>query len=275
MSAATTATAPELRSSRVPASPYRLTFVRQLRSELIKLTTVRSTWWSVGIVLLLTVGIAMMIASAIDMPGYPGIQAVISPIQFTMLLAGILGAIAVTGEYSTGMIRSTLSADPVRGSVLAAKSIVLAVFMFVVSLVTFLAAALAVSPILGSKDMAIDWSDAEMSVFPILAASVSMAVFALIGVAFGFMLRSGAGAIAATVGLLFVLPIVVSMFGMAGPDWQWILDAGDYLPMTAAQSVIIPQDGNGLDVSNGYLALAGWVVAGMLAAWAVLRGRDA
>lgn len=270
-----TATASATRETHVPASPHRLTFFRQLHSELIKLITVRSTWWSVGIVLALTVGIAMLIASAVDAPGFPGIQAVITPIQFTMLLAGILGAISVTGEYSTGMIRSTLTADPIRGSVLAAKATVLAVFMFVVSVVTFGVAALVAGPILDPKDMGIDWSDAEMSIFPILAASVSMAVFALIGVAFGFIVRSGAGAIAATVGLLFVLPIVISMFGMAGPDWQWILDAGDYLPMTAAQSVIIPQEGNGLDVGTGYLALAGWVVAGMLGAWGVLRGRDA
>ena len=270
-----TATAPATRETHIPASPYRLTFFRQLRSELIKLVTLRSTWWSVGIVLLLTVGIAMMIAAAMNTPGYPGIQAVINPIQFTMLLAGILGAIAVTGEYSTGMIRSTLAADPVRGSVLAAKATVLAVFMFVVSVVTFGVAALAASPILDSKDMGIDWSDAEMSILPILAASVSMAVFALIGVAFGFILRSGAGAIAATVALLFVLPIMLPLFSMAGPDWQWILDAGNYLPMSAAQSVIIPQEDVGLDVATGYLALAGWVVAGMLTAWAVLRGRDA
>lgn len=275
MTATATATPPAMRETHIPSSPYRLTFIRQLRSELIKLVTLRSTWWSVGIVLVLTVGIAMMIASAVDVPGFSGIQAVINPIQFTMLLAGILGAIAVTGEYSTGMIRSTLAASPIRGKVLAAKATVLAVFMFVVSIVTFGLAALAVSPILGGKDMAIDWSDAEMSIFPILAASVSMAVFALIGVAFGFILRSGAGAIAATVALLFVLPIMLPLFSMAGPDWQWILDIGNYLPMSAAQSVIIPQDGNGLDVPTGYIALAGWVVAGMLAAWAVLRGRDA
>src|SRR5690606_15279401 len=93
-----TATATAARATHVPLSPHRLTFLRQLHSELIKLTTLRSTWWSVGIVLLLTVGIAMLIASAMDVPGFPGIQAVTSPIQFTMLLAGILGAIAVTGE---------------------------------------------------------------------------------------------------------------------------------------------------------------------------------
>src|SRR3546814_17112605 len=103
-------------------TPYRLTFPRALRSEWIKLSTLRSTWWSIGIVAALTIGIALLIALAINDPDFLGIQAVVLPIQFTMLLAGILGVIAVTGEYSTGMIRSTLTADPIRGSVLSAKA---------------------------------------------------------------------------------------------------------------------------------------------------------
>ncbi|MGB4137584.1 MAG: ABC transporter permease subunit [Microbacterium sp.] len=253
-------------------SSYRLTFAHSLRSEAIKLSTLRSTWWSIGITAVLTVGIAVLIAQAMD---GGGIAAVVMPIQFTMLLAGILGAIAVTGEYSTGMIRSTLTAQPVRGGVLAAKAGVVAVFLFLASLAIFAAAALAVSPIFAAKGAPLDWGDFEGTVLPILAASVSMAVFALIGVAFGFILRSGAGAIAATVGLLFVLPIVASMFQMAGEAWKWIQDAAQYLPMSAAQNAILPQDGWGLSAPVAYLTLAGWVVAGMLVAWAVLRTRDA
>lgn len=270
----TTATATRAQAP-VTASPHRLSFVRQLRSEWIKLTTLRSTWWSIGIVAVLTIGIALLIAQAMNAPGFGGIQAVVMPIQFTMLLAGILGAISVTGEYSTGMIRSTLTADPIRGSVLAAKSVVLAAFLFLTSLVIFLVAALVVTPILESKDAGIDWGDLEQSILPILVASLSMAVFALIGVAFGFMIRSGAGAIAATVGLLFVVPIVLSMFSIGGESWQWLVDLADYLPMSAAQSVILPQDGFGLDTPIAYLTLGGWVAAGALGAWAVLHSRDA
>src|SRR3546814_12550304 len=102
-----------------------------------------------------------------------------------MLLAGILGVIAVTGEYSTGMIRSTLTADPIRGSVLAAKALVVAVLMFVTSLITFVVAALVVTPVLGSRDIGIAWEVPGDSVLPLLGAAFSMAVFALIGAAFG------------------------------------------------------------------------------------------
>lgn len=253
---------------------YRLTFVRALHGEWIKLATLRATWWSIAVTAVLTIGIAVLIASAVDMPGFAPIQAVVSPIQFTMLLAGILGAISVTGEYSTGMIRSTLTANPGRGSVLAAKSVVLAVFLFVSSLIIFAVAALAVSLVVSARDQSIDWSDPSSSFLPILVASLAMAVFALIGVAFGFILRSGAGAVAATVGLLFVLPIVASMFSIAGDAWRWVTDAAGYLPMAAAQSVILPGSG-GLDEPVAYLTLACWVAATLLSAWAVLRTRDA
>jgi len=255
------------------ATGHRLTFLHAVRGEWIKLTTLRSTWWSIGIVAVLTVGIAMLIAQAANVPGFTPIQAVVMPIQFTMLLAGILGAISVTGEYSTGMIRSTLAANPVRGAVLLAKALTVAVFLFVSSLVIFGVAALAVSGVVAARDQSIDWSDPSVSSLPVLVASVAMSVFALIGIAFGFMIRSGAGAIAATVGLLFVLPIVASMFGIAGEAWQWISDAARYLPMTAAQSAILP--GAGLEQPVALLTLGGWVVAGLLGAWAVLRTRDA
>lgn len=272
----TTPTAPSAaRSTFEPTTKYRRTFARSLRSEWVKLSTVRSTWWSIGIVAVLTVGIATLVAQAMDVPDFEPIQAVVSPIQFTMLLAGILGTISVTGEYSSGLIRSTLAANPSRGTVLAAKATVVAAFMFVSSLLILLAAAILVTPIFGGRDMPFAWDDPARSTLPILTASMSMAVFALIGVAFGFLIRSGAGAIAATVGLLFVLPIVASMFTGIGEGWEWITDAANHLPMPAAQSAILPQDDWGLGGFEAYATLAAWVAAGMLAGWAALRTRDA
>lgn len=253
----------------------RLTFIRALRGEWIKLATLRSTWWSIGITAALTVSIAVLIAQAIDLPSFDPIQAVILPIQFTMLLAGIIGAISVTGEYSTGMIRSTLTANPIRGSVLAAKSTVLAIFMFVFSLVIFTVAAVAVSLIVASRDQSISWSDPAASFLPIIVSSMAMSVFALIGVSFGFILRSGAGAIAATVGVLFVLPIVTDFFTAAGEAWAWVSDASAYLPVAAAQNAILPTEDAALEAPTAFLTLACWVIGGALTAWGVLRTRDA
>src|SRR5690606_16474798 len=125
------------------------------------------------------------------------------------------------------------------------KATVIAIVLFVSSLITFSVAAIAVTPFFADNG-GFGWDDPAKSTLPILVASVSMPVFALIGVAFGFLIRSGAGAIAATVGLLFVLPIIGSIFAVAGDDWAWITSALEHLPMSAAQSIILPQDNWGL-----------------------------
>lgn len=249
-----------------------LTFPHLLRSEGIKIASLRSTWWSLAIAAVLTVGIALMIAAASSSfgPEFPSVSALISPTQFTMLVAGILGAIAITGEYSTGMIRSTLTAAPRRGAVLAAKATVVALLMALAMIVTFAVAVAATAPVLG--DRAIDWSDPSLSIVPLAYDVLAMVSFALIGLGWGFVIRNGAGAIAATVGLLFVLPIVVSMFTMAGDAWRWVVDLGQYLPMSAASTLTTP---GSEDTLGALVALLAWPAAALLGGWAVLSGRDA
>ncbi|KHK95149.1 integral membrane transport protein [Microbacterium mangrovi] len=255
-------------------SPYRLTFGGQLRSEAVKIATVRSTWWSVGITVALTIGIAVLLALTVGGQMDRPIMVAVAPIQFTMLLAGILGAITVTGEYSTGMVRSTLTADPIRGSVLTAKAIVGAVLMFVTAFVTFTVAALATAPILARHDTSVDWASGPDTWLPLLSASFSMAVFALLGVGLGFVIRSGAGAIAAVVGILFVLPVVTSMFPAQG-SWAWVSELGHYLPMSASQNLILPSDLAPLSAGGALLTLTAWALVPLLAGWALLRTRDA
>lgn len=260
------------RTVAAPASKYHLSFARVVRSEWIKLFSLRSTWWSLGITVALSVLISLMIASASGEFGadFPTVQVIVMPMQFTMLVAGILGAIAVTGEYSTGMIRSTLTAEPRRGAVLGAKALVVGLAMALTTAVTFAITAVATAPIVAPA--AIDWSDPAQSSIPLVLAVFAMAVFSLIGVGWGFIIRNGAGAIAATVGLLFVMPIVVSMFTLAGDTWRWIVDAGAYLPMAAAQYATTA---GGEEVLRGTLTLAAWAAGLLLVAWGVLRTRDA
>lgn len=268
-----TALAPATRADAGPraVSPYRLSFAHLLHSEWIKLTTLRSTWWSLGISALLSIGISMMIASASAQfgGGFPAVSAILSPTQFTMLVAGILGAIVVTGEYSTGMIRSTLTAEPRRGAVVAAKAVVVSVLIALTTVVTYALAIAATAPFLAEG---IDWSEPAQSVVPLALGVLSMVVFTLIGLGFGFILRNGAGAIAVTVGVLFVLPIVFSLFAMFGESWSWIADLADYLPMNAASAVTAP---GAEDLAVPLLTLAAWALVPLVGGWAVLRGRDA
>lgn len=258
----------------IPAVGSRPTFVRQLRSELIKLVTVRGTWWSVAIVGAMTLGIAFMVTAVISAPVENMVMAVVSPIQFTMMLAGILGVISVTGEYSTGMVRSTFTANPVRGAVVVAKAFVLGAFMFLVSLVIFAAAAAAISPLAASKDVALDWADPSRTVLPILAAAAAMALFALLGVGLGFLLRSGAGAIAVTVGILFVLPVVLGLMSIWLHDVEWFTALADLLPSSAVQSAVLPSVGDGLTAEQSWITLAAWPAVTLLGAWGAVRARD-
>lgn len=263
------------RATHVSATTTDVSFARQLRSELIKLLSVRGTWWSTAIVAVLTLGIAMLIGANIEPPMDNVIMIIVAPVQFTMLLAGILGVISVTGEYSTGMIRSTLAANPVRGAVLTAKATVLAVFLFVVSLVIFVAAALITTPILASNDLAFDWSDPAATILPMLAAAATMALFALLGVGIGFLLRSGSGAIAATVGIIFVLPVIFQLAGVFLSDMTWLIDAADYLPAAAAPNAILPAEGAAISAPVAWLTLGAWAIVPLIAGWVTLRSRDA
>lgn len=250
----------------------KLSFGRVLRSEILKLSTLRSTWWSLGITVVLSVGIALLIASASrEFPGdFPASMAIVAPMQFTMLVAGIFGAIAITGEYSTGMIRSTLTAEPRRGVVLAAKSLAVAAFLIVTTIVSTLIAVLATAPLLG--DRGIDWSNAEVSIIPLAYSLLCMAAFGLIGLGWGFIIRNGAGAIAATVGLLFVAPIVLSLFNIGGEAWSWVVELSQYLPMSAASTLTTP---GSEDIVVAVISIIAWPAAALLGGWAILRTRDA
>ncbi|MFF7683296.1 ABC transporter permease subunit [Microbacterium sp. NPDC007973] len=265
----TTLAAGPRRSTHTPA--HRLTFAHLLRSEAVKVLSLRSTWWSLGVTAAMSVGMSLLIALATSDTGgaMAPTNVILAPTQFTMLVAGILGAIVVTGEYSTGMIRSTLTAEPRRGAVLLAKAIVVAATMMVTTVVIYAVAMAVTAPMMQAP---VDWATPADSVVPLGFGVLSMACFTLMGVGFGFLLRSGAGAIAVTVGVLFVLPIVLSLFSIAGPEWMWIVESAKYLPVNAAGALTQP---GAQDLLEPALTLAGWVVGPLALGWIALRTRDA
>ena len=251
------------------ASAYRLGFLRVLRGEFIKLLTLRSTWWSLSITVALALAISALAAFATrDFPGSPAVLSIVAPIQFTMLVAGILGAISVTGEYSTGMIRSSLAAEPRRGVVLLAKSLAVAALLAATAVVTTVLSVVATSLVGGAE---LDWADPVATWIPLTWGVIAMAVFALIGVGFGFLIRNGGGAISATVGVLFVLPIVFSLFTIGGESWQWLVDASRFLPSSATMALTMPEGVEWEPVTT----LLAWPAVLLLGGWAVLRTRDA
>ncbi|WP_396645772.1 ABC transporter permease [Microbacterium sp.] len=243
------------------------TFLRTLRGELLKLVTLRSTWWSLTIAAVLSVAIAFLYASASD-GGSPVLGVLVSA-QFTMLVAGVLGAITVTGEYATGMIRSTLAADPRRVQVALAKSIAVAIVVGAATAVSYLVC-LAVTVPMSSTEVA--WAEPAQALLPLVLGIAAMVAYALIGMGFGLLIRNGAGAIAATVGVLFVAPIAVSLFQLGGASWQWVVDLGRYLPVAAGSDLTAIPTG---DLLVPPLTLTAWVVALVGAGIVLLQRRDA
>ncbi|MDP3892185.1 MAG: hypothetical protein Q8Q44_13235, partial [Nocardioides sp.] len=116
-----------------------VTFVRVLHSEWIKLWSLRSTYWAMLATLAAMVLIAVMLgaASLVDdtAAGPDGRMAIGMGYSFAQVVVAVLGVLIITGEYTTGMIRSTVAAVPTRLPALTAKAVLVAVTGFVLGVV--------------------------------------------------------------------------------------------------------------------------------------------
>ncbi len=215
MSIETTTATPQ-RTTELPPGRYK--FVDLLRSEWTKLRSVRSSWWTIGITVLLGIGIGALVSAETHAHWHgmdPGSIQSFDPTATSLVglficqfAIGILGALVVSAEYSTGTIRATLSAAPRRTTVLVAKATVYAVVALgVAEFVSF------ASFFLGQFLLSAPATHATLSSPGALRAVVGGGLFiCVLGlVAFGLasIIRHTAGAISAFVGVLLVLPLVV------------------------------------------------------------------
>ncbi|MFJ3030235.1 ABC transporter permease [Curtobacterium sp. NPDC087080] len=259
-----------------------LGFGRLVRSEWIKFRSIRSTWWCYAIIVALTIGLGALLGLYAPIVGLPegaeATQAVanaqivnlsISSVGFTVLVAAVLGVLIITGEYGTGQVRSTFTADPGRTGAVLAKAVVLAVATFVVSVVaTWIGVALVT---LFQADKGVEADLADPAVFmPILGSSVYVTGIALLAFGIGLLVRSSAGGIAIALGVLLVLPIVLQL--VAGlVDQQWLLDGSRFLPDQAGSQLYTYERSADQPAPEG-VVLNGWSGGGILAAWVVAIG---
>lgn len=283
-----TDTAPSAERFEAPVTTRRerLSFARLIRAEWIKFTTVRSTWWSLALVAVISIGLSVLQASAISSyageptglsiveRNEPAVLVIVFATVLTQLLAVIIGTIAVTGEYSTGMIRSTLTAAPRRVGAMLAKALVAGAAMFVFSLIVFAIAGAASGGILPSGP--VDFSDPDSSLMPLLGAALYLGLVTILGVGIGFIIRNGPGALALGIGLLFVAPVLV-MFFPATPDFEWVHTLAGYLPSNAGQSLFMgsPMSGQALETLPALLTIFAWPVGALAVGVGVLKSRDA
>jgi len=259
-------------------------FAVTLRSEWTKLSSLRATAYKLALAFVLSVGLtgllALVIGATWDGAGVAD-RAAHDPVGiglfgslFSAIVFAVLGATAVTAEYSSGMMRLTLTATPRRGRVLAAKAAVVAgltlVAGLVTAVVTFLVAQ-AVFAAYGVPTAGLGTGDALRTV---LGDGVLTPVLPVIAVALGFATRSTAGAVTSVLAIVF-MPWIL---GGVLPSW-WQDNVLTYLPGAASEAIT---SGHLAEASSSLLApgiaalvLAGWVAVFLAAAWAVLERRDA
>ncbi|KTR43279.1 hypothetical protein NS263_00340 [Curtobacterium oceanosedimentum] len=259
-----------------------LGFGRLVRSEWIKFRSIRSTWWCYAIIVALTIGLGAMIGAAAPVMGLPegaevtqeiaNRQIVLlstSSVGFTVLVAAVLGVLIITGEYGTGQVRSTFTADPGRTGAILAKAVVLAVATFVVSAVSTWIGVALVAFFQADKGVNADLADPAV-VMPVLGSSVYVTGIALLAFGIGLLVRSSAGGIAIALGVLLVVPIVLQL--VAGlVDQQWLLDVSRFLPDQAGSQLYTYERSAAQPAPEG-VVLDGWAGGGVLAAWVVAIG---
>jgi ABC-type transport system involved in multi-copper enzyme maturation permease subunit len=217
--------APEWQAA--PAAPYpaytspipvvRTHLGHAIASEWTKIKSVRSTMWTLGVYVLLVVGIglaagALVAASSTDVSGENVLGLGMIGLLLGTTCVITLGVLTTASEYGTGMIRTTMTACPSRGRVLAAKGLVFFLLSFVVTLVsTTLVAFLHVTMLKGDgaqDPTGEEWLKATVGV------SLYMALLGLLSLAVGSVIRHSAGAITLMIGLVLA-PMVIAMFMFA------------------------------------------------------------
>lgn len=252
------------------------TFFSVFRSEWSKLASLRSTWITAAIASLITIGISVLImAQYSGMKGYADKAANYLTVgsSFGQIAVAVLGALLITGEYSSGQIRSSLAAVPRRGRLFAAKALVVAIFSALLGLVTVALTYLLSLPILGDKAGSL--SNPEYLGF-FWGTAMAFAIIGLMAMSFGYILRSTAGSISLVVVLLFVLLIPL---GLAASKWEWVRYITDVLPSSSAAAVADPYHllGTITKLDYGAVIAAGyaWAIIPMIIAYFVFSKRDA
>lgn len=248
-------------------------------SEWLKLWSLRSTGWTLLIMLVVSVGFSVLASwgTASHLKEARAGGNVIDPtaislagLTFGQLALAVLGVLVISGEYSTGAIKSSLTAVPQRITFLTAKVVVFTVVAIVSAIITSFVCFFSGMIFFNHHDAGMAIGDPHV-LRAIIGGGLVMTVSGLLGVAIGTLLRHSAGAITITVGLLFVVPIVLS----AVPA-QIVQDINKYFLVDASQQVtqVIPT-GDLLGPWPGFIVYAAEAVFLLVVGAVLLQRRDA
>ncbi|MFD5200186.1 ABC transporter permease subunit [Streptomyces sp. NPDC058375] len=240
-----------------------------LAYEWIKFRSVRSTvWTTVATAVLPVLGAAFVATSGSLQSDDTVLGGSLTLSVVAQMLAAVVGALVMTGEYSSGTIRTTFAARPRRGTVLAAKATLVAGLMYVLALTSCTVAYLVGDALLPEGRYA--QGEPLPALFGIAA---SFAVAAVLGLAVGTLVRHSAGAVTTVIGLLLLPSLFGPLFGDAE---RWVAGLS---PTAALEKLTQTSDASAGTVGSlgpwpSLLLVASCTAALALAALALLRRRD-
>ena len=265
---------------RATAPAGRVTQLRVIRSEWTKLWSLRSTRWTLLVAILGMAGLGPLIAtvqmnrwnhmSLDDRLHFNPINTGLGGYHFAQLAIGVLGVLVLTGEYSTGQIRSTFMAVPKRLPVLWAKAGTFAVVTFVLMLVSGLVAFLASQSIPSQHHVQTSLGHAP-ALRALIGSALYLAVLSVLALSLGAIVRNTAGGIALFAGLLFVVPGLAAILPASTQN-----AINPYLPSNAGTTILAgTHEPHTFSAWGGFALFCGYTALALLIAAILMRRRDA
>ena len=259
-------------------------FGHLLLSEWTKLRSVRSTIWSLIVLVIVSLGFTALIA-ALTVANWTGphaasrdatiladpVSTILGGFGLGQLAVCVLGALVMTTEYSTGVIRASLLAVPRRLPMLAAKAVVFAILIVILAEIVVFGSFFVGSAILHSH-VHVALSDPGVT-RAVVGAGLYLTVLGLFAIGVGGLIRHTAGGVSAVIGIVLVLPIIGALLP-SGTVYDHI---NAYLPTQAGQLVahVHRSSGDLLGPWQGFGVLCLYAAVALVAAGYLLKRRDA
>jgi ABC-2 type transport system permease protein len=265
----------------LPAPRGRAGFAGTLRSEFVKIRSTRSTYWTLLALVVITIAIGALAsfgaAHNVDAGGdFDPTNRSLDGLYLGQLVIAALGALTITSEYSTGMIRTSLTAMPRRGVVFTAKAVAFGAVALGTGLATSFGAFFLGQALMSSKHL-----NATLGQPNVLRAVIGGALFltlcGLLAFGIGMIVRHTAGAITASSALLFVVPLLVTFLPQS-----WQNDVNKWVPAYAGNQIFStrpdpadPVMSHMFSAWGGFAVLSGYAAVALIGGLVAFRSRDA
>jgi ABC-2 type transport system permease protein len=254
--------------------PGRYGLKQVIRSEVVKIATLRSTLWTIvitvaGMTAVTAIATNSVLHKSLDWyQGFDPTNQSMAGLLIGVLTMGVFGVMVVTGEYSSGTIRTSLAATPRRPLLLAGKALVAGAAMLALcEALSFVCFGLGQAILSGGGAPSAHLGQPGVA-RAVIVSGLFLALFGLLGIGIGAVIRNTAGAISTYVGVTFLLPLLLQQ--LSG-------NPARYTPVRIlANSVSTTVKNHGeLSPTIGLVLMVAYAAAALIAGGAVFMSRDA